>query len=235
MEEDREIIDDIYQRLPKEVTDQNENQNLNMRISTGRRVTTGAGPLMVSVAFRIFALYNPIILTSGWLVFVAAAGTLASGIATQSIGNSYINNRINNSEREETIKAIKNSFKTCIEIITKKIITEYKSKNFQNYELIKGENVSNLIDDISKKIIQPEEDSNISIIDLFENIIYGKTPLYSCCKKAFEIFENNDSKNKILFIISDGILTDTYNIISTQNEILNKKLAPISKFGCISL
>ena len=79
-----------------------------------------------------------------------------------------------------------------------------------------------MIDDISKKIIQPEEDNNISIIDLFENIIYGKTPLYSCCKKAFEIFENNDSKNKILFIISDGILTDTNNIISTQNEIKQK-------------
>ena len=137
MEEDREIIDDIYQRLPKEVTDQNENQNLNRRISNGRRVATGAGPLMFSVACGLFVFSNPIIFASSWLacgVFSAAvgAGNLASCIATRSIGNIYINDRINNSEREETIKAIKNSFKTCIEIITKKIITEYKSKNFQN-------------------------------------------------------------------------------------------------------
>ena len=44
---------------------------------------------------------------------------------------------------------------------------------------------------MNKKIIQPEQDKNIDIIDLFENIIYGNTPLYSCCKKVFEIFETN--------------------------------------------
>ena len=36
MEEDRDIIDSIYNRLPKEVTVQNENQNLNKRMFIGR-------------------------------------------------------------------------------------------------------------------------------------------------------------------------------------------------------
>ena len=75
---------------------------------------------------------------------------------------------------------------------------------------------------MNKKIIQPEQDKKIDIIDLFENIIYGNTPLYSCCKKAFEIFEKNGSKNKVLFIISDGLLNDVDNIISAQNEIKQK-------------
>ena len=88
--------------------------------------------------------------------------------------------------------------------------------------MIKGENILQLIDDMEKKIIQPEKDQNISIVDLFENIIYGNTPLYSSWKKACEIFENNESKTKVLFIISDGLLNDTNNIIQTQNEINQK-------------
>ena len=75
---------------------------------------------------------------------------------------------------------------------------------------------------MNKKIIQPEHDKNITIKDLFENRIYGNNPLYSCCKKAFEIFEENGSKNKVLFIISDGLLNDVDNIISAQNEIKQK-------------
>ena len=214
MEEDRDIIDSIYNRLPKEVTNQNENQNLNRRIFIGRTgATVGASIVPLAIGGFFLVVFNP-------LAFIPLF--YLSSIAAGFGGNRLANNRIENAEKEETIKAIKNSFKSCIEIITKKIINEYKLNNFENYELIKGENVSNLIEDISKKIIQPEENNNISIIDLFENIIYGKTPLYSSCKKAFEIFENNDSKNKILFIISDGLLTDTNNIILPQNEIRQK-------------
>ncbi len=214
MEEDRDIIDSIYNRLPKEVTDQNENQNLNRRMNNGRTgATVGASIVPLAIGGFFLSVFNPLA-----VVALFYLSSIAAGFG----GNRLANNRIENAEKEETIKAIKNSFKSCIEIITKKIINEYKLNNFENYELIKGENVSNLIDDISKKIIQPEEDNNISIIDLFENIIYGKTPLYSSCKKAFEIFENNDSKNKILFIISDGLLTDTNNIILTETEIRQK-------------
>ena len=43
MEEEREIIDDIYNKLPIEVTNENENQNLRGRIRTGRIGGTIAG------------------------------------------------------------------------------------------------------------------------------------------------------------------------------------------------
>ena len=79
-----------------------------------------------------------------------------------------------------------------------------------------------MIESMKKKIIQPENEQNISIIDLFENIIYGNTPLYSYCKKSFNIFEKTGSKTKVLFIVSDGLLNDTYNIVSVQNEIKQK-------------
>ena len=103
-----------------------------------------------------------------------------------------VNNRVNNSKRDETIKAIKSSFKECIENITGDIIDEYK-KNLGNYELLKVEDLSNLIESIEKKIIKPDN-KDISIVDLFEKYIYGNTPLYKGCKKAFEIFEKNSKK-----------------------------------------
>ena len=81
-------------------------------------------------------------------------GTLA-GIGVGAVvgierGNMLVNNRINNAKRDETIKAIKSSFKECIENISGEIINEYKKK-FVNYELLKGEDLSNLIESIEKK------------------------------------------------------------------------------------
>ena len=113
------------------------------------------------------------------------------------------NKKIDNTEKEETIKTVKNSFKKSIEITTKKILNEYKENN-RNCDLIEGNELITLIKEITEKIIQPEEET-FSIIDLFENFIYGLTQLYKGCKKALEIFNN---QKKILFIISDGLLND---------------------------
>ena len=66
------------------------------------------------------------------------------------------------------------------------------------------------------------KEKDISIIELFEKIIYGNTPLFSTCKIALEIFQNNPSKNNNLFIISDGLLNDTYDLISTHKQIKEK-------------
>lgn len=212
MEDDREIIDYIYYLLPKEVTNENENKKANLKMKRG--VVGGSSTGMIAGTFVGLGLS-----------FIPVVGPFLIGLPILLMGfggNAVANNQIKNTIKEETIKAIKNSFKSCIEIKAKKIINEYKLKNPQNYELIKGKNILNLIDDMNKKIIQPENDQNISIMDLFDNIIYGNTPLYSCCKKALEIFKNNQSKTKVLFIISDGLLNDNYNIISAQNEIKQK-------------
>ena len=130
----------------------------------------------------------------------------------------YGRSRIKNTEKEETIKAIKNSFKKSIEITTKKILNEYKENN-TNYDLIEGNELITLINEITEKIIQPEEET-FSIIDLFENFIYGLTPLYKSCKKALEIFISQNGK-KILFIISDGLLNDV-DIKFAQDDIMSK-------------
>ena len=82
-------------------------------------------------------------------------------------------------------------------------MNEYKENN-RNCDLIEGNELITLIKEITEKIIQPEEET-FSIIDLFENFIYGLTQLYKGCKKALEIFNN---QKKILFIISDGLLND---------------------------
>ena len=132
MEEDREIIDNIYNRLPIEVTNENENQKLNMRIENARIGGIAGGGAIAGAALFFIPGIGPFIGP-----FIGAA---VEGLALYA-GNRYVNNRVNNAEKEETIKAIKNSFESCIELITKKIITEYKLKNIENYELIKGENL----------------------------------------------------------------------------------------------
>ena len=94
--------------------------------------------------------------------------------------------------------------------------------NNPNYQIIKGENLTKLLQDISDKIIIPENKENFSILDLFENFIYGNTPLYTGCIKALEIFSKNYSDKNILIIISDGLLNDSQDKISAQNDIIKK-------------
>ena len=74
---------------------------------------------------------------------------------------------------------------------------------------MEGKKLYGLIEEMDKKTIQPENQT-ISIIDLFDTFIYGGTPLYTCCMKAFSILEkiNNKNNNKFLLIISDGVLDD---------------------------
>ena len=237
MEEEREIIDNIYNNLPIEVRDETENQNLQNRMNGGRGVARGAGGLFGGV----FGAFGGAIIIGFGLNFipiigqfigipVIGAGAIAGGARGIEIGinagSNIANNVIYNKTKEETIKQIKDSFKSSIEIISKKIIKEYNLENHQNYELIKGKNLSDLIENLEKKIVQPKEDSNdknISIIDLFKNIIYGNTPLYTSFNKAIEIFEGEGKNNKkILFIISDGLLNDIRDKKTAQNNIKEK-------------
>ena len=228
MEEEREILDGIYNNLPIEVRNETENQNLQSRINNGRNMGRiggiGGGAILILPIIGIALTFPGLGIPA-----VIAVSAISGGVAEASgglLGNYFANTRINNRTKEETIKQIKDSFKSSIEIISKKIIKEYNLQNHENYELIKGENLSNLIENLEKKIIQPKEDNNknVSIIDLFQNIIYGNTPLYTSFNKAIEIFEhiNNNNTKKVLFIISDGMLNDTNDIIVAQKNIKEK-------------
>ena len=221
MEENREIVDHIYNSLPIEVTKKEENQSLNRKKNIGRGAAAAGGGIGVGVAAGVALFFIPVIgqiVGPTVIVGSAVAGSIGGGVGTTLIANS----KIKSLERDETIKAINSSFKSSIEIIMKKLINENKIMNNQNYQIIKGENLTKLIQDISEKIIIPENKENFTIIDLFENFIYGNTPLYTSCIKALEIFSKNYSDQNILIIISDGLLNDSQDIISAQNEIIKK-------------
>ena len=179
MEEENEIVDIIYDSLPKEVTNKDENESLNNKIKS----------------YEDSYKYIP-------------------------FSKKIVDKKVKNFEKGEIIKATKSSFGKCIEIMTTKIMNKYKEENKEEIDLITGQELSELIEEMKKKIIQPK-DENFNIIDIFENYIYGDTPLYTSCMKAFSTFQKNNN-NKILLIISDGLLNDNKDIEKAQNDIKNK-------------
>ena len=130
------------------------------------------------------------------------------------------NEKIDNVTKEETINAIKNSYKKVITKISDKVLYEYNHIDNKKYELIKGNELINLIENIEEKIVSPN-DTSFNIMNIFEKYIYGYTPLYTAFNKAFEIFEMNKNNKNILIIISDGLLND-YNIEEAKKEIIKK-------------
>ena len=70
--------------------------------------------------------------------FTGKAGITSGFNQGHDRGNEFINNRVRDKEKEETIKAIKDSFKPSIEIITEKVMNKYKEEKYTNYQLIKG-------------------------------------------------------------------------------------------------
>ena len=132
--------------------------------------------------------------------------------------NEYKDTAIEEGTKEITLLTIQNSFKDVIQVIAKQIMNQYKCKNNNNFKLTKGKDVINIIENLEKKIASPKK-TTFNIIDLFENFIYGMTPLYTSYKHAFHIFEKNKNDNNILIIISDGLLND-YNIQKAQKEII---------------
>lgn len=166
MEDNREIIDNIYNKLPIEVTNENENKQLKKKINYGRRGSQIGGGVVGAGVGALFYLV-PVV---GPLIRFSMMGFYGSVVA--QLGGRIADNTVDNSIKEETLKAIKNSFKSSIEIVTKNIINEYKLINHQHCKLIKGENILKLIEDMEKKIIQPEKDQNISIVIWNDSFIF---------------------------------------------------------------
>jgi hypothetical protein len=228
MEEEREIIDNIYSHLPKEVTNQIENVILNTEIEIGKKTALVGGTLLSPVLWPITVPYGVITgakngAKSDGIIGAIKGGAIEGfkGFFPGKKGYEYVNNRVANKEKEETLKAIENSFKQSIEIITEKVMNKYREENDINYELIKGYQLSELIENLDKKIIRPKEE-NFNIIDIFEKFIYGNTPLYTSCMKSFELFESVNNSTKILLIVSDGLLNDINNIEEAQKKIKEK-------------
>ena len=48
-------------------------------------------------------------------------------------------------------------------------------------------------------------------VENVEPFIYGRTPLYKSLEEAAELFKSDNSENKMLFVLSDGIPTDGSN------------------------
>ena len=136
--------------------------------------------------------------------------------------NTLRDSKIKEIEEEQTILAIQNSFKDIIEIKAEEIMNEYNNYYYyynNNYEWIKGKELIEIIETLEKKIASPKN-SKFNVIDLFDKYIYGATPLYTSCRKAFTMFQKSKNTNSnILIIISDGLLND-YNLEKAKKEIL---------------
>ena len=71
--------------------------------------------------------------------------------------------------------------------------------------------------------------------ELLENVepfIYGRTPLYASLEKATELFERNSSKNKMLFVLSDGDPTDGSNEDNAKIRQIASKLTGVTLVSC---
>ena len=213
MKEERKIVDIIYYSLPKEVTNGISNFYTNTKITTSKGAEFASKTIIGGVGLIFSGIVS---------LFDRNIGREAFDYTINTINNGYVDNKVKLTEKEETIKAIKDSFVKCIQIMTHKILNKYKEEKKEEYEIIKGQELSRLIEEINKKIIT-QENHEINIIDIFEDIIYGNTPLYTSCMKAFSILEKRSNNNKFLLIISDGLLNDIRDFEKAKNKIKEKR------------
>ena len=230
MKKERKIIDEIYSSLPRKVKDKfydnttwGLNQGLNVVGGTfigggGAAITTG-GMIACSSLPKIVLLAHPLLMPI--VISTGIAGVFSSvGLYIKSI-------IIDINVEEETINAIKNGFRSCIKNISSNIMDIYKKKE-KEIKLIEGSELLNLIQNLKDNIEYPKNEKNKSfdIIDIFEDYIYGDTPLYTSCQKAFGVFEKNSKNKNYLIIISDGLLNDIKNydeaIYYTKKKITEK-------------
>ena len=91
----------------------------------------------------------------------------------------------------------------------------------------------------ARRIIRGYVDENELTIErskeLLENVepfIYGRTPLYQSLEKATKLFEGDNSKNKMLFVLSDGDPTDGSNEDNAKIRQIISKLTGVTLVSC---
>ena len=109
--------------------------------------------------------------------------------------------------------------------IASKIMKESFSSEKNNgnkLEFIEGNQFIYFLKNIKNKIVTPAK-SDIKLLELFQDYIYGLTPLYTTLNLSFDAFRTQSGKHnhKYLFIISDGELTDVNNDLDYIREIRN--------------
>ena len=109
--------------------------------------------------------------------------------------------------------------------IASKIMKESFSSEKNNgnkLEFIEGNQFIYFLKNIKNKIVTPAK-SDIKLLELFQDYIYGLTPLYTTLNLSFDAFRTQSDKHnhKYLFIISDGELTDVDNDLDYIREIRN--------------
>ena len=127
---------------------------------------------------------------------------------------------------EGTNDIIKNIYIKCINRYISIIMNEeIFSRRYNNnkFKFFEGNDLLNIIKNLENKIITPDN-SKIKILDLFEDYIYGNTPLYTALNLSFFNFQTQSHKdnNKYIFIISDGELNDVDKNFDYITEIREK-------------
>ena len=140
------------------------------------------------------------------------------------VGNIFgiFDSRINNA----TIDVINTIYEKCINKYISFIIreeTNARKMNGNKFIFLDGNHLINIKKNLENKLTSPNN-SNINILDLFKDYIYGNTPLYTALNSSFDNFKNQSSDNnhKYLFIISDGELNDIEKNFDYIGEIRKK-------------
>ncbi len=106
----------------------------------------------------------------------------------------------------------------------------YFLKDVGTHSIFGVENASRII----HGYVDEKELSSKRKQEMLENVdpfIYGKTPLYESLEKAIELFEGDTSGNKLLFVLSDGKLTDSSNEDRKNRKKINQITSKLTRAG----
>lgn len=209
IEEDPLLVDQIYNSLPKEVTNEEEYIKL---VNKGNSASDlidnlGMGSSLLGIGAAVINLELwPIFLGVG----IGAALTYKGNQIKEKIAEEQI--------KEYTRSTIFKAFNLSMEKIVNKILEENAYSFQDNYNLINGKDLLDLIETLENKILKPEGQP-LNIMNLFDKYLYGNTPLYPCYNHIFKIFQKQNNSNNFLIIVSDGIFNDV-NLEKTKNDII---------------
>ena len=209
IEENPLLVDQIYNSLPKVVTNEEEYNKMKEKGNFTTDVIDSIG-----IGAGIFGIGAAIVNIELWPAF------LGIGVGRYI---SYIGNKKKEEMAEEIIKkytrdTIFKAFKLSMEKMIEKILEENVYSFEDYYNLINGKDLLDLIKTLENKILTPEGQP-LNIMNLFDKYLYGNTPLYPCYNHIFKTFRQEKNSNNFLIIVSDGIFNDV-NLENIKKDII---------------
>ena len=127
---------------------------------------------------------------------------------------------------EGTKNVIEDIYKTCIQYYENEIIEKdisYRKTNDNKLIFKDGNDLKELKKNLENKLTTPKK-KDFKLLDLFENNIYGTTPLYTALNVSFYNLQiQSENNRKFIFIISDGELNDIEGDLEPyKSEIIQK-------------